>query len=791
MSKINMIVEIQKLLIKKNLYSNTINETELSNEAMAALEHLFFDNRINYAGWSSERKLVAGEEFVIKEEGIDVGEIDGLEDHVLENAREIYNAKILSTWRDKVEETIKIQEEQKSKVVGSEWAQKYKLTQNALGINEQEYDAYRKAVGFIESRNNPDQGAGGARDHYWGMYQFGTAATQTTTAYLKDNISKEDFEGNQDLAEKHFDCLSFLNHRALSKNSPEYVKLPAKEQLAMLGYAHNQGAGGAAKYLKTGEVGHDGFGTAGTKYYDAILKELGSVKTETVAAQSKPQTSEILYVGDSVAVGMYWVNNPKSIDENYRKEGSSPKDVLRRIETLGKPIFSGKTCFLSPGLLNNVTDIKTVEKSIQTLKDMGCTVILSGGPTEGAREDLKNVNSILMNLASKHKISFLGGYSTKDGIHPRSYKEYHTALESLLNNTPIALSSTVSVKNPKKLSDINIYQLAFIRGIGETETGFSKEEAYTEKYNQRGNNANVRKYGQDGADYGYYQNNALDVKDAIRLGVDSEVAKHLNGGGAEGQSGIIAQTIAMYEFLSRKYPDVFEELKSGKKSAFENAVEKMNGRWFGLKDRPEVAFAIWNKAKVGGIQELFPEVRFKTLTVDVPKPVSVPVQAPTIVQLPKKKIKWPHQSEVEDFFGEVGTNQVKCVLPFTMVLAWDTGTKINSYSCHKLVKEPMERIWKRVLDHYGYEKIRELRLHYFGGCLNVRKMRGGSSWSMHSWGIAVDIDPARNALNMNAEEATLSKPEYKKYWEFVYDEGAIGLGPERDYDWMHWQCVLL
>ena len=152
---------------------------------------------------------------------------------------------------------------------------------------------------------------------------------------------------------------------------------------------------------------------------------------------------------------------------------------------------------------------------------------------------------------------------------------------------------------------------------------------------------------------------------------------------------------------------------------------------------------------------------------------------------------WPRQSDCAKFYGGVGKNQVTCELPFTMVLAWDTKQKVNSYSCHKLVKEPMERIWNRTLEHYGYDKIVDLRLHYFGGCLNVRKMRGGSAWSMHSWGIAVDIDPDRNSLHMNAKQATLSKPAYDKFWQFVYDEGAISLGKERNFDWMHLQFARL
>jgi len=153
--------------------------------------------------------------------------------------------------------------------------------------------------------------------------------------------------------------------------------------------------------------------------------------------------------------------------------------------------------------------------------------------------------------------------------------------------------------------------------------------------------------------------------------------------------------------------------------------------------------------------------------------------------------EWPLQKDCMMFYGKVGTNQVKCELPFEMVLAWDPKSKLKSYSCHKLVKEPMERIWQRTFDYYGYEKIKELRLHYFGGCLNVRKMRGGSSSSMHSWGIAVDIDPDRNDLHTSWKNSQMSKPEYRKFVQFWYDDGFINLGLEADYDSMHMQAARL
>jgi len=152
---------------------------------------------------------------------------------------------------------------------------------------------------------------------------------------------------------------------------------------------------------------------------------------------------------------------------------------------------------------------------------------------------------------------------------------------------------------------------------------------------------------------------------------------------------------------------------------------------------------------------------------------------------------WPRQADCTKFFGKVGTNQSTCVMPYPLVIAWDKRKTVKEFSCHKLVKPALERIFQRTLDHYGYEKIKDLNLHLWGGCLNVRKVRGGSSYSMHSWGIAVDLDPDNNQLKWNSKQATFAKPAYNRFWEFVYDEGAISLGKERDYDWMHLQFARL
>lgn len=164
--------------------------------------------------------------------------------------------------------------------------------------------------------------------------------------------------------------------------------------------------------------------------------------------------------------------------------------------------------------------------------------------------------------------------------------------------------------------------------------------------------------------------------------------------------------------------------------------------------------------------------------------------APT-VKLPAPATTWPTQANVAKHFGAVGANQVTLELPYQMRLAWDTRTTVNRITCHKLVKAAFGRVFQRTLAHYGIEQIRKLRLDLYGGCLNVRKMRGGSSWSMHAWGIAIDIDPAHNALKTPRPQATLSAAVYEPFWGFVEAEGLVSLGRTRNFDWMHFQAARL
>lgn len=97
----------------------------------------------------------------------------------------------------------------------------------------------------------------------------------------------------------------------------------------------------------------------------------------------------------------------------------------------------------------------------------------------------------------------------------------------------------------------------------------------------------------------------------------------------------------------------------------------------------------------------------------------------------------------------------------------------------------------RFMLHYGDDGIEEIGGNLFGGCYNCRKMKGGSSWSMHSWAIAIDFDPGRNQLKWSHLQARLAKPDAVRFWELWEAEGWLSLGRARDFDWMHIQAARL
>lgn len=151
--------------------------------------------------------------------------------------------------------------------------------------------------------------------------------------------------------------------------------------------------------------------------------------------------------------------------------------------------------------------------------------------------------------------------------------------------------------------------------------------------------------------------------------------------------------------------------------------------------------------------------------------------------------QWPRYADASAFYGEPGSNWVWFDLPYTMAYSWVPEKPVTRLKFNRRCGASAVGVLEAIRDHYGDDGIEQLGLNLCGGVGNVRKIRGGSRLSTHSWASAIDFDPVRNGLRTKAPQARLSHPDAVAFWEFWEAEGWVSLGRTKDYDWMHVQAM--
>lgn len=82
------------------------------------------------------------------------------------------------------------------------------------------------------------------------------------------------------------------------------------------------------------------------------------------------------------------------------------------------------------------------------------------------------------------------------------------------------------------------------------------------------------------------------------------------------------------------------------------------------------------------------------------------------------------------------------------MILWDIPTELEigvipkRLYCNKDLVLPLTKAFKNLI---ATGNVKELKT--WDGCFNIRKMRGLKSMSLHSWGIAIDVNAAWNGLN--------------------------------------------
>lgn len=117
---------------------------------------------------------------------------------------------------------------------------------------------------------------------------------------------------------------------------------------------------------------------------------------------------------------------------------------------------------------------------------------------------------------------------------------------------------------------------------------------------------------------------------------------------------------------------------------------------------------------------------------------------------------------------------------YHMVL-WDVPTELEigvipkRIYCNKDLVEPLKKAFKNLIERKLVSQLKT-----WDGCFNIRKKRGATSASLHSWGVAIDVNAAWNRFGCSP---TCSKEFVKCFTDAGFDWG----GEWRKPDGMHFQ----
>lgn len=103
----------------------------------------------------------------------------------------------------------------------------------------------------------------------------------------------------------------------------------------------------------------------------------------------------------------------------------------------------------------------------------------------------------------------------------------------------------------------------------------------------------------------------------------------------------------------------------------------------------------------------------------------------------------------------------------------------NRIYCNYDMVASLEQAFRNIINR-GLQK----EVKTWDGCFNIRKIRGGKTWSLHSWGIAIDINAAWNGLGA---EPQMSKDLVKCFTDAGFHWGGVW----KRKDGMHFQLATI
>lgn len=148
---------------------------------------------------------------------------------------------------------------------------------------------------------------------------------------------------------------------------------------------------------------------------------------------------------------------------------------------------------------------------------------------------------------------------------------------------------------------------------------------------------------------------------------------------------------------------------------------------------------------------------------------------------------WPRsdQASLRAFYGSPGdeSNLVTITFPYPM---YYEGKLCKTTRVHRKLADSLLRVLTAIGSKYSGNRGVMEEAEDYGGCYNFRVMRGGSSYSLHAYGAAIDLDADDNGMN---DTWPIKADMNLEVMEEFAKEGWLSAGAFWGYDAMHFQAT--
>lgn len=148
---------------------------------------------------------------------------------------------------------------------------------------------------------------------------------------------------------------------------------------------------------------------------------------------------------------------------------------------------------------------------------------------------------------------------------------------------------------------------------------------------------------------------------------------------------------------------------------------------------------------------------------------------------------WPasDQASLRAFYGHPGDESALVRIEFPYPMLYD-GKRVTSTRVHNRCAASLLRVLTAIRDRIEASPLIRDEAEDFGGVFNFRLKRGGSTYSLHAWGAAIDLDADDNSFRdtwpMKSDMPLEIIEEFAK-------EGWVSAAAFWGYDAMHFQAT--